>query len=241
MERGGVGSGAADAAGAEVGDPPVHERPVGLIADVQHPPRRAERVDLPQHRFRDHHPAGIVGRDGDDGARAGRDGRRQRLRVGHRAGLDPHGHAARQAHRHRVVEIGGQGQDHFAARIADHLGQDREGHVAARGHQGLGPVQVQAVVDAELAGDRLQQLGVAPGAAIAIQRGAGELQGLPHRPAHRLRWRPIHHPLGQRQGVGPKAKPLPQPGDHRIANSLQARGRTKRTTHGRAGGGQALP
>ena len=121
--------------GAGMGCGALHKHLVGLIADVKQTALGAELVDLAQQLGRHHHAAGIVGRHGHDRPGAGGDRRRQLLGIGESSSGHSHRLAPGQLHRHHVVEIKGQRQDHLAARFTDRLHDHLEGHVAATGDE----------------------------------------------------------------------------------------------------------
>ena len=106
--------------------------------------------------------------------------------------------AADQRHRHLLVEVPGQRQDHLAAWIEDRHHQVQERHVAACGdHHPLAGIDPDAVVRRQLGDDGFDQcIGTVYGL-IPVQGRVPPERG--HRLEHRRRGRVVHHPLAERQ------------------------------------------
>ena len=122
-----------------------------------------------------------------------------------------------------MVEVPRQRQDHLIAGVKDHLGKGVEGHVAASGHQQGRALQVEALVRLKLDPDRFQELLIALHRAVTMQR-SGAIPGCQrslHGFRHRRRRAPIHHALGQGEGIGTLPQPGADAGDHRVEHPSQ--------------------
>ena len=140
--------------------PVIGEILIRLVADVVDASLATQAVDRPQVGFGVHHPGRVVGRDrhhrpgplGDGPV----DGVDLELVVG--IGRHAHGSTVDHADCHLVVEIVGQRQNDFVARIGNRHQGVHEGHIApGRHHDTLPVIERHAVVVAQLVGDDLQQ------------------------------------------------------------------------------------